>query len=300
MLKSLWRMMVLAALISLLPAQTVYGQDEDNPRDFVLEALERLAGTSHQFTSEATISTAMQGAEQQYEIYNVIEEQGEVADNGDYHVLITRTSGASLEEAEAIAPFEVEQVQLEGETYINLLLEDTPYAEELAVEAGWWRYDDLLAQFDGIMRVAIESQLNYRLPLILFLDPEIITDVTELEPEVIDGVEMRVFQLELDALTVLLRQSAGMDSVQLEDILNQVSLMAASDVSLDYRLWIGAEDGLIYKGVSEGRTYIPYLSEEIEDGPDYDMDTRASIEFTISAHDEPVEINAPSERELNN
>src|SRR5690606_27850688 len=150
------------------------------------------------------------------------------------------------------------------ESYINLLIEDTPYAEELEIEGGWWRYDDLLAQFDGIMRAAIESQLSYRLPLTLFLDPQIITDVTELPSEVVDGVEMRVFQLELDALTVLLRQSPG--NVELEDVLDQLNLMAASDVSLNYRLWIGAEDGLIYKGDSEGRTYIPYLSEEIEDG----------------------------------
>ncbi len=288
-------LMLTLALMFTLPLAA----QPDDPREFVLEAFDRLAELGYQFTHEVLISTTYIRADEQYDNYAILEEQGEVAPNGDYRVVISRAGGESMEEAESSPFFVVEQRQIGDDLYINLMLEGTPYEAQLGVAGGWWHYDDLIAQFEGIMQTAIENQLSYRLPLGLFLDADVMTDVTELEPEVMDGMAMRVFAIEMDALLVLLRQSPGASGNQLRQIFEVASLMAESELQLNYRLWIGADDGLIYRGISEGRTMIPYLSAGMENGPDFDLDTSASVEFNISKHGESVEISAPSARDLN-
>jgi hypothetical protein len=99
----------------------------------------------------------------------------------------------------------------------------------------------------------------------------------------------------MNALEVLGDQSQLSGEKALEELLRNAAFISKIELNLTYRLWIGAEDGQLYQVTGESRTYLPYLTEEQEDGLSYDLETTSGAVFTISQHGAVDEITLPEE-----
>lgn len=105
---------------------------------------------------------------------------------------------------------------------------------------------------------------------------------------------MRVFEVKVDAQRVFLSQLSGSFEEQLTMMLEFADVFAKSEFELHYILWIGADDGLLYRGEVARYTYIPYLTEQ-SDGPPYDITNNSESTFAISGHGQTEAIQLPDE-----
>jgi hypothetical protein len=149
------------------------------------------------------------------------------------------------------------------------------------------------------MSYVVQQYANPTIPFESAFNDDTILSVKEAESETIGGINMRVFDVELDALRLLVTQQAtnGQDIEQL--LTESKDLLAASDLSTVYRLWISAEDGLIYRGKGEYRTFIPYGSSGSDSNLNLDFEGSGVSEFVVSKHGEAVNITPPDAATLN-
>ena len=194
-----------------------------------------------------------------------------------------------------IPPLEIERTITGGATYVNLHVKDTPYEDIFNLADGWWRYDDLRAQVGSVAAsAALDTFVSLPLPSKLPVGGDLITSVEELDGETIDGNAMRVFDIELNALQLMLQQSPVIGAERAIEILKQADLLAASDLRAAAKLWIGAEDGQVYRLEGQSESILPYLSSGHEADFPYNLHTTSSVSFSISLPETPVEISAPT------
>lgn len=303
MRKTMIRLVLLVLLSSaLLPGMAVAQDDE--ALAFVQDALSGLAEQSYHFAlKSSTISTVTQQDESPLTTYSTFQIEGD-AQGADSHVVIQTQSSDSFAAMREADPFSVEMVVKAGEIYVNLQTAGTVFEGLLGSMPGWWRYDDLLASADTPGEQIVFQQLRTTAPIWeQFAREGVISGVTELEPEVVDGVEMRVFDLEFDVIELLLAQTpileGSIEQPREEIIAEAEAILAEGEATVNYRLWIGADDGLLYRGSGEQHTFLPYMTAEFEGGPGVDLETEYSAEFAISQHGQPVTIEPPDESLLN-
>lgn len=218
--------------------------------------------------------------------------EGDVLANGDSYVSIYMQSGTSLELAEATPPLIVERTVFNGRSALNFELENTIYEDMFPFEDGWQSYDDMIAASNGDLstQAGIDTVNNAALAGTLFADSAFIQSVTERDPETIDGVELRVFAVEYDAVGLMLTNTPADERPGLQELLQSLDLIATSDLTATTRFWIGAEDAQIYRAQFSYTSNIPYFSSGHTDMAPYDISTVSNAELSISAHGEPVEI----------
>jgi hypothetical protein len=281
----------IAALILLtgITVQPVFSQSDNET--VIVQAFENLAGGYH-FTAESSLTQLFIAPEEEFKNTTDLSMAGDVASNGDYILSTSRT--VTTPDVSDAPPLDMELVSVDDVLYVNFQTEGTLYEKEYADFApGWHRYDELSEQLtDTINGLVLESLVNLQLPSDLLFDDNLIESVTEVESEIVDGVEMRVFDVEMDALGVFAGQSPLTGLEAIEELLRNAEFISKTELSLTYRMWIGAEDGQLYQISGESLSFLPYLTEE-QDGPPYDLDMTSTLTYSISEHGAVEEIVLP-------
>jgi hypothetical protein len=232
--------------------------------------------------------------------YSIQIAEGDATSNGDRHFTHSVQSSDTAVRALAMPVFEVEQILSAGETYVNFKIAGTVYEDQLGIKPGWWRYNDLLAATENnATNIIIQQNAQPDRLVDLLLRDDTILNTTEVESGSLDGRAMRIFDVDLDAVRLLLEATPGTDEEHEQALAEHENLLKASDISLTYRLWIGTDDGLLYRGKGQQRTYIPSQTVGKDSDPKFTTDDHAAIEFVISQQGEPVDIQPPDPALLN-
>ena len=285
------------SLLLLGFASSLVGQEDTplEPRDIVLQAMAKLAD-GYAYTLEVTIEQHFIGEDDKdsIDIYTTQTINGEVTANGDYHLDITIRAGDTLDFSE-LPLFEMAHIRVNGELFLNLADIEATFGDMLSgIDPGWHNFNELLAAVGDSLpqKVVVQNLANAPRPTEFPLTDALIVSVKEEASTTIDDINMRVFEVEVDARQVMLEQMPGntLDTVRM--LLENMRFLNKSDLSLTYTLWVGAEDSLLYRGESAGRNFLPYLTEDAP-GPSYDLDTSSTAAFTISQHGAVDEITLP-------
>jgi hypothetical protein len=284
--------LALILILSLSSTSTIIGQSAI-PQDTVLQAFEQLQEQDYTFTAETTLNAHYTDAsEVTTPLISIALMSGYVQSNGNRQINLKQFSGEDLTDALVSRAMIIDQIRLDGELYVNV-----GNIEYLAViEPGWWRYDELTAQPEGeTLKLRLDSFVNVPTPSEYQFDPEFITSVTEQEPETLNDVPMRVFDVEMDAQALTIAQLPGTDEEKQEQIAKNKDLIDATELSISYRLWIGAEDGLLYRGLVTSYTFYPYATLGGEDSgfPPYDIEINSTVSFDITGYNVDQTITTP-------
>lgn len=280
--------------VACLPLVAVHAQDDEtNARDAVVQAFAQLADADS-YTYEMTFDTstvltdeddATFGTKQTYDI------TGEVS-GADYHDTITLTATPLENEADTQSTT-LERIEFNGVFYVRL---DDLLANELNVEPGWWTHDALLDTFEENTprRLSAESLTTLPTPASLAFADDLIVGMSAREEVEIDGVAVRVFDIELNALAMTMAQTSGESALaQLAALVQDIELMLAAEYSATAQVSIGVEDGRLYRFESQARTFLPFLEMERGTYPGYNIETNINARYDITGYDVPVEVAAP-------
>ena len=284
----------LVMALSLFVGGYAAAQDDADARDVIAQAL-ALLGEAETYTYTLAMDTTNQLTDESGEVFGtqqLYEIAGE-ASGEDHHDTI-RLNAIPLEAEGDRQTATLERIQVGETRYVQL---DDLMAEQLGVDAGWWALDDLLETLgdDSVRRFSAEQIAQLPTPATLVIENDLIRSVEELEGDEIYGVPVRVFDIEMKAVELALAQQADADAVEtLVSYLENAALLLQSEISFTYRLYIGAEDGRLYRAESASRTYLPFLEAGGASSLAYNVDTITALTFDIRAYDAPVEIEAPS------
>lgn len=289
---------LLLVLLAALPAAAQDATPEataesSDARAFVEQALASFAELpSYHFAYGLRTESTFSMGEPLATAANISSVEGDALANGDSYVSIYIQSGTSLELAEATPPLIVERTVFNGRSALNFELEDTIYEDMFPFEDGWQPYDALSAAVEGDLstQASLDVFNNTALPGTLFADSAFIQSVTERDPETIDGVALRVFEVEYDAVGLMLVNTPADQRPGLRELLQSLDLIATSDLTATTRFWIGADDAQIYRAQFSYMSNIPYYSSGHTDMSPYDISSITNAELSISRHGEPVEI----------
>jgi hypothetical protein len=218
---------------------------------------------------------------------------GQFAANGDYVVEITTSasSGADID----LPPPVVELLFYDEVAYVNLHISGTLYAGAFPdIEQGWHSRDDLYSSLSDVNQ---ENLLESITTIRQFKDipfAEMMLSVVEQESDIIGGVELRVFEVNLDALGMLIMQFPLSLEEQQQLLEELAEVIASGESTLNYTFWIGAEDGLLYQTESYGRYFWPYQSLSVPGMP-YDQELIISSEYRNWSHGKVDEIDLPDD-----
>ncbi|MEO8611205.1 MAG: hypothetical protein ABI690_25135 [Chloroflexota bacterium] len=297
-----WISALIILSITLLPEVAAVRADED-ARETVLAAFETINALDgyHLTIKSNNLSKIIQTDGATTNTYTLQIVEGDIGQDGDRRFTRQFQSGDTYENMVKSQPLVMEQVVSDGKNYVNFLTEDTIYADMLNIEPGWWEYEHLLDASENTNITAFIRQFGVtETPLESVFHDNTVLDAHERASQVIDGVTLRVFDVELDAVQLLLEQSGITDKEQQQTKLTQdEGLLAASEITAKFRLWIGAQDGLLYRGKGEQRSFVPYGTAGTDSDPDYDFDSSGTTEIVISQHGEPVDIQPPDPALLN-
>lgn len=289
------RVLVIVMAFCLTLAAVAAQDDDAEAHDVIAQAFAQLAdadGYTYVLTMDSTnriIDEAGEsfGTRQLYKIDGA-------ASGPDYSDTVTLTTTPLENEADEQATT-LKRVQLGDEFYVLL---DALLADQLGIAPGWWLLDDLLdaVGVDSVRAYSAAQLTNIPNPAAIAFDIDLIRNVTETEPGEIDGVAVRVFDVEMKAVEMVMAQMEVTAVDQLALYFENAALLLQSEFSITYRLWIGADDGRLYRGASEARTYLPFVDFGGANDPDYDIENTGSVTFEIANYGAPVEIEAPTPR----
>lgn len=280
--------------VACLPLVAVHAQDDETTaRDAIAQAFAQLANAdSYTYAMTFDTSTVLTdeddatfGTKQAYDI------TGE-ASGADYHDTVTLTLTPLENEADAQSTT-LERIQRDGVFYVQI---DALLADELGIEPGWWTQDALLDTFEENtpLRLSAESLTTLPTPASLAFADDLIVSVSELEQTDIDGAPVRVFDVELNALAMMMAQ-AGEESAlaQLAALVQDMELMLAAEYSATAQVAIGVDDGRLYRFETEARTFLPFLEMDGGSYPGYNIETSMNARYDITGYDVPVVVEAP-------
>lgn len=290
--------MIVLMTISL--SMTVAQDDETEAYAVIQQAIDGL-DDGYAYTSEILVSQTFIGEEEGFGTVTTQLTDGQIDADGNYHVLLSLQAGESSDTVDESAIIHIELLSVDGTPYVNFQNIAAAYPSIFGdLQDGWHSVADLQSIFyeDSPEQLVIRNLTAVTLPADLPLTEDMIVSVEEQEPITIDGMAMRVFDVETDALQVFIEQNSGVGSLseQLTAIIESGDFLEQSEFTLTYTLWIGADDGLLYGGESTGYTNLAYRSSGRMDIP-YDIVTDMTTEFTIADHGTVEAITLPEELE---
>jgi hypothetical protein len=285
----------LALLIVIMLAPGLASAQDDEALDTVTTALNNLAALDgYHYTSESIVTNEFIEADDSRNasathFYTI----GSVNGDGDYQT--TLIVGAADEEQATSAPLQIDRIMAGGVLYVNLSSGDSLYEDYYGVTAGWWRYDDLSAMLDNqtagyALNTIIQRPLPSTSPA---LSSEMIISAEERAADTLDGLAMRVFDIHLDARRIMMETRTNSAASQIGNLFEDLAVLAEGTFSISARLWIGANDGQLYRVQAGAKTILPYVSSGHEDLVPYDLRQTEETTLIISEHGQPVEISAP-------
>jgi hypothetical protein len=296
------RFLVVVMMCGLVLPVMALGQNDDAARDVVLNAVQDTIALDgyHLMLRSTYLNNITPRDGTVTRTYTLQTLEGDVASNGDRQFIREIYTGYTLARAAQSDAFVVEQVVSDGVTYVNFVVAGTIHEGMLDIQPGWWEYNQLIESVDStITSDALQPYGQTDTPLDVVFRPETVLSAEELEPQVVDGMGLRVFEVELDAVQLLLEQAPGAEAEKQDFLTPSEDLLAASEITASYRLWIGADDGLVYRGLGEQISNIPYAAAGSNSDPDFDVAGGGNVEFTISQHGEAVDITPPDADSLN-
>lgn len=296
MLKTRFVWLALALVVMIAPG--LASAQTHEALAFVTQALDKLAALeSYHFHSDSTVVNEFIDAHEARNAGTTLfVTAGSVQADSDNHTTIS-ISNVDKNPANDVT-MEIERIVFEGTLYINISYDDPDYAaygEALGYKSGWWRYDDLRASLSENLAAGLDIIIKRPLPSTSpALRPDMIASVEERQPDTQDGQAMRVFDLRLDARRLMMEAYAESGTQQLREIFGSLEVLAAGTFHASARVWIGADDGQIYRVQASTKAVIPYLSSGHEDQMPYDLRQTEQVTLTLSEHGQLVEISAPS------
>ncbi|HEX2620554.1 MAG TPA: hypothetical protein VHL11_10410 [Phototrophicaceae bacterium] len=294
------------SLTSTVTGQNIAPSSVETPEATILHAIELMQEQSYRFTGEtlsrSQLTIADNTPNNSVSIYTVA---GIVKPGGDRQLNIKMFFGNDALLALLKQPLIVDLIRLDGEQYINII-SSIDYME--FVEPGWERYDDIISQYENPgSKVLLDYGVNYPVPFERKTLNELDKTVTELAPETIGGVSMRVFDVKinmtLDTLKIMMAQ-AQVDGTEaqrqayIQDYFSKNGdLIDLTRFSSEYRLWISADDGLPRRGVATTHAFYPNMTST--DGADdphpltYDIEQESTGSFKIIRYGVDQAITAP-------
>ncbi len=273
----------------------MFGQDTDDSaaRAIVQQAIDRLED-GYRFTwQQTTDQRALQNEAITNEAYSSYRVEGQIAANRDYDVQIAVTSGTTAESIQDTPPLVSELLSYSGVEYLTMQTAGTRYETTFPdVAPGWHNRADLLSALsDPTQKAAVEYATTFR----RFKDipyTDMISSVVEQAPETLEGVDMRVFEVQMDALAMLKLQYTSKEGQQFFE--EQADALEQGESSLGYTFWIGAEDGFLYQTVLDGHYRWPYQGDGVPAGL-YEIEILMKGEQRIWDHGTVAEIDLPDE-----
>jgi hypothetical protein len=297
----LTRRLLFCILLLTVFALPVYAQDD--PREIVMTAVEAMAELdSYHITTEQildqSVSFSMNG--QTSSTSTRLEQTMEAdyqRDGDDYNFIVTLEQQVVVDMMGSKTEVEMtmEMIVVDDEFYLRFT--DVSESLESLVDPDEWLTSDNIA--DNPLTAMINPDgfsAQITNPVIYPITEETVTDVEERDSDEIDGVEVRVFDLEFDtealaesdAIQALLGafNTSGM-GVDMEDMMRQMMRNA----ELELTFYIGVEDGLLYQTESALSVDGPI---EIS-GTEVDFVQSVQNTTRFSAFNEEVEIEAPED-----
>lgn len=284
-------------LVALTPA---YAQEQEPPdaRDFVLQALANTSELSgYQFTYEARssstyVSRNVSSDGFQFTVYQILTLEGKASANGDNYTYMTLTAERNQADAEATPPLRIERTVVEGESALKFQLQDSAYESLTDILMGWHTYEDLLsAAEEQYSRTVIELMNQQPLPTQLLISDPLINSVTELEPEIIDGINLRVFDIAIEGRSYILKRRFERSSQPLIELVKYlfetVTEPSITTYNINQRLWISVENHQLYLALLREEDTNTHMQVNFQG---FDTSTTSEIELRMWAQGEPVEI----------
>jgi len=280
-----------AVILLFTVASITFGQDDENI-DLILTAFDKLTDGYH-YLAETTTTQSFIEEDEQTDITTIQSADGIVDANNNYYVQRSFIVEA-VDAPDDAPPFILEQLQLDDILHLQFGEESGIYTQIFPqIPEGWARYDDLADTMEEgtVEQLTLENLVMVSHPSDTILTQNIIKSVTELDSETLDGIDMRVFEIEVDGFQVYLRLNENTLEGVLDLLVQGSDFFDESEFTVIYTVWIGAEDGLLYQGKSEGYTLLPYLTADVVPGPPYDIGIAFTTEYTIDSHGEaePIE-----------
>lgn len=250
-------MLTVAALLMFAFPVWADSAGDDDPADVVWRAFRDLARSDgYAFTAELVGRTEVI-SELEFEddvTEFILRATGEVDADGNYRITRSATVDRSLDDEIEFSdewPVErlVERLTIGDDVYVNLSDE---YADMLRVEAGWWRMDELAVAhtdqaFETFFDIFIDSeQSTWILPADMLPSQSIILEITGTDEGEIDGEPMLIYDIEIDGMLLWLNES-GISTAEAAALRADPEFRENSRFEEFYRVWIGADDGRLYR-----------------------------------------------------
>lgn len=287
---NVWLLAVLLMLAFVLP---VTAQDDDSEaREIIANAYAQLADARYSYTLTMDSGNVIVDSEgERFGVQQTYEIEGEAV-GADFADTMTLTV-TPLENEDDVQTGQLARVRVGDRFYVR---PGTLLAQQLGVADAWWLMQDLLDEIggDSVQSFAAQQLEGIPTPLATALDDALIRSVTELEPGDINGVAVRVFEVEMKAVEMATAAFEGTIAERVNTFLEALPLMLQSELSIVYRLYIGADDGQLYRSESEAFIYLPFIEYGGSSDPDYDIENTGIVTIDIDYTDAPETIDAPT------
>lgn len=286
---------VLMVMVNVMPAAA----QEDALTEEELALIEYLAGVYETFFTLKTVqATTVQNIDQDVTagtvtINQVIHQEMQTQiiydEEGNLSALYSKNEQSLSQEVAGQPAVTVdtdsEMIMVDGQLYMRLT---TP---QPGLPTGWFDPATLpgnIYNYDAMMEMAGRNSLA-----LYPISPDTVVAIRELEPETVDGVEMRVFELEF-ATEIILEQS-GLEAMFNADAGFDVEDMVAKmgdDASYIQKIWIGAKDNMLYRAEFTLQTSMQDIEVTGAGAMDLVQDITGSVEYY--GFNEPLKIEAPT------
>jgi hypothetical protein len=270
----------------LLVPSTLYAQDDDG-QAIIIAALANLHEYDFQLNMQA--SNHVQQYQRNIELYQMLTEYDDEIQhylNGDFYLQRQVRSTTLIQGNEEGGTLAIDRAFVDGEDYVKITILEGAEMVDFEFPSGWIEYRSFIEGIDAVpVRAALANILNVDSSLEEFdWQGELITQVTEHPREIIDGVELRLFEVEIDEIELLYR--VQMRSLGLEDDdPSRPPIPEGFTIETQRRFWVGAEDHRLYRMELTGFTSIPFSEMR--------TDTTVETTFVFSHYGDVAPIVAP-------
>ncbi|MBK8025253.1 MAG: hypothetical protein IPK19_28665 [Chloroflexi bacterium] len=271
---------------------------QDDPAALVLAAFDRLS-EGYRFTyRNESVQTITDLEDVETIAYALYESTGAVDDEGGYRIEATNTGSEQPDGGGESMSYDFQRAAVDGVDYVYLSENALDAWQRLMPtdwEPGWRRLEDLTS-FDTVLtRSLIDSILPATWPSRTTPRAPWILEIAESDPETIDGMAMRMFELTLDGAQVVVASAMESGTLELDNLPAQARLMAASTFEVEMRVWMGADDGHIYRVAADSFVLYPYrlFAEDDPSMPPYDYKTVSAVVYDMRDHGQVEPIAAP-------
>jgi|GEM_PF-3219443 len=288
---------IIAILFVLTASGLISAQDSEDNIDFVLDAFNKLSD-GYTYTAETTAIQIFTSEDDSFNSTFLESVDGQVDADENYYISRVLDPNGTTDVPENTASLFLDHLLLDETLYLRIGVTNNTSKEFMPLLTDEWQsLTALVEPFEemSIERLTIENIARIQLPSEAILRASLIDSIEELPSETVDEIEMRVFELEMDAFAIFVAQSPVSPIDLAELLLDSGDFLEESEFQLTHTIWIGAEDGNIHQWETEGYNLQPYLTTKTDNLP-YDIENEFSGIYIFSNHGEADPISDVAEQ----